>query len=63
MEPMSELAGIASSVLGVLAGVVAIIFGWLIGYVYNGTLIPLASGFLIATICALFLIRNQVHSE
>lgn len=63
MEPMNDLAGIASSVLGVLAGVVAIVFGWLIGYLYNGTLIPLASGFSIAAICALFLIRNQTQPE
>ena len=47
MEPMGHIAGIASAVIGCLSSIISVTIGTIIGQAYNGTLIPLAAGFLI----------------
>ena len=47
MEPMGHVAGIASAVIGFTSSVISIILGSTIGQLFNGTIIPIASGFLI----------------
>jgi DHA1 family bicyclomycin/chloramphenicol resistance-like MFS transporter len=45
MEPMGEIAGVASAVVGSLNTIVSLILGSLIGLAYNGTALPLVIGF------------------
>jgi DHA1 family bicyclomycin/chloramphenicol resistance-like MFS transporter len=45
MEPMGNIAGVASAVVGSLNTIVSLTFGSLIGLAYNGTALPLVSGF------------------
>jgi DHA1 family bicyclomycin/chloramphenicol resistance-like MFS transporter len=47
MEPMGHIAGIASAIIGSVSSVISMSLGALIGQLYDGTLIPLISGFLI----------------
>lgn len=47
MEPMGHIAGIASAVIGAVSSILSMTLGALIGQLYDGTLIPLTSGFLI----------------
>ena len=47
MEPMGDIAGIASAIIGSASSVMSMCLGALIGQLYNNTLIPLISGFLI----------------
>jgi MFS transporter, DHA1 family, multidrug resistance protein len=47
MEPMGHVAGIASAIIGAVSSVISIILGAWIGQMFNGTLIPIISGFLI----------------
>jgi DHA1 family bicyclomycin/chloramphenicol resistance-like MFS transporter len=47
MEPMGHVAGIASAIIGSVSSVISMSLGAMIGQMYNGTLVPMTSGFLI----------------
>lgn len=51
MEPMGHVAGIASAVIGAVSSLLSMSLGTWIGQLYNNTLIPMTSGFLI--LCSL----------
>ena len=46
MEPMGEIAGMASALTGAASSVLSLMLGTLIGQMYNHTLIPITCGFL-----------------
>ncbi len=45
LEPMGEIAGSASAVIGTIQSTISLSLGLLIGQMYNGTLTPLVFGF------------------
>jgi DHA1 family bicyclomycin/chloramphenicol resistance-like MFS transporter len=47
MEPMGEVAGMASAIIGATSSVISLLLGTLIGQMYDGTLRPIALGFLL----------------
>jgi len=47
MEPMGHVAGIAAAIIGSTSSIMSMVIGTIIGQMYNGTLIPVTSGFLI----------------
>jgi DHA1 family bicyclomycin/chloramphenicol resistance-like MFS transporter len=53
MEPLGHIAGTAASVQGVISMLGAASIGFAIGQMFNGTLIPLASGFALCGLGAL----------
>lgn len=53
MEPMGQIAGIASAIIGALSSVISIASGTLIGQLFNHTLIPMILGFLVLSLLAL----------
>ena len=55
MEPMGHLAGLASSVIGSLTAFISMAIGFIIGQMFNETLLPLISGFAICTIVSLLI--------
>lgn len=59
MEPMGEIAGMASAIIGASSSIIGITLGTLIGQLYDGTLIPIVSGFLILATVAFFIILNE----
>jgi DHA1 family bicyclomycin/chloramphenicol resistance-like MFS transporter len=46
MEPHGSDAGTASSFIGSVTTVMAAVLGYLIGQAYDGTVVPLATGYL-----------------
>lgn len=46
MEPMGEVAGMASAITGAVSSVISLTLGTLIGQMYDNTLIPITCGFL-----------------
>ncbi len=58
MEPMGHVAGIASAIIGSISSILSMILGTLIGQLYNGTLIPVATGFFVLGIFSLFIMYN-----
>jgi DHA1 family bicyclomycin/chloramphenicol resistance-like MFS transporter len=46
MEPLGHIAGTASSLFGTITTLVGIVFGTVVGQAYDGTMIPLTTGFL-----------------
>ena len=45
MEPLGHIAGIAASVIGTVTTLLAMILGGLIGWAYDGTVLPMIFGF------------------
>jgi DHA1 family bicyclomycin/chloramphenicol resistance-like MFS transporter len=56
MEPLGQLAGTASSILGFMQTFLGGILGTLIGQAFNGTVTPLAAGFCSVSVAALVMI-------
>jgi len=55
MEPMGHIAGIASAVIGCVSSLISMGLGAMIGQLYNNTLIPIASGFLVLGIFSILI--------
>ena len=53
MEPLGHVAGIGSSLVGSLSTFISVPFGILIGLSFNGTAIPLITGFLVFSLLSL----------
>lgn len=53
MEPMGHIAGVASSFQGFVSLVGASLIGFFIGQGFNGTVVPIETGYLICGLCAL----------
>ena len=63
MEPLGHIAGIGASVIGSLSTLLAVPLGTFIGQAYDGTVLPLISGFVVfglAATAALFSQRKPV---
>lgn len=66
MEPMGHVAGIASAVIGASSSIISMLIGTAIGQMYNGTLVPVTSGFLtlgVVSLVILQLARNRKALE
>lgn len=55
VQPLGHIAGVASSVIAALQTLVSVILGGIVGVSYNGTVLPLVTGFLIFGVGALLL--------
>jgi len=56
MEPLGHVAGTAASVIGSATTLLAVVFSYLVGQAYNGTLFPLALAFVsLITVCVLLI--------
>ncbi|WP_224407605.1 multidrug effflux MFS transporter [Afifella sp. IM 167] len=53
MEPLGHVAGTASSVLGFMQTFGGGFFGGIVGYLYNGTILPFACGLTILSVLAI----------
>jgi DHA1 family bicyclomycin/chloramphenicol resistance-like MFS transporter len=56
MEPQGHIAGTASSLFGSLTVLIGIVIGYLIGQSFDGTMVPLATGFFLCAIGALTIV-------
>jgi DHA1 family bicyclomycin/chloramphenicol resistance-like MFS transporter len=57
MEPMGHIAGIASAVIGSTSSIISLCLGALIGQLFNGTLVPVTTGFLVLGIGCFLVLR------
>jgi DHA1 family bicyclomycin/chloramphenicol resistance-like MFS transporter len=53
MEPMGQIAGVASSFQGFVSMVGASLIGFAIGQGFNGTVVPVEAGYLLCGLCAM----------
>lgn len=65
MEPMGEVAGMASALIGASSSVLSLILATFIGQQYDNTLIPITSGFLILGALSWVLMKHEqrVHDR
>ncbi len=64
MEPLGHIAGIAASVIGSMGLFIAILFGTIIGQMFNGTVMPLLVGMSILsslTVLAILWANKRPH--
>jgi DHA1 family bicyclomycin/chloramphenicol resistance-like MFS transporter len=59
MEPMGEVAGIASAVISALSSIISMLLGAAIGQLYDGTLVPLSLSFLLLGALSWLLIAGE----
>jgi DHA1 family bicyclomycin/chloramphenicol resistance-like MFS transporter len=59
MEPMGEVAGLASAIIGATSSIISLALGTLIGQLYDGTLRPIALGFLLLGLVSWLLMRGE----
>lgn len=57
MEPMGHIAGIAAAVVGSVSSVMSLSIGAIIGQMYDGTLVPMVTGFVVLSVLALIVMR------
>jgi DHA1 family bicyclomycin/chloramphenicol resistance-like MFS transporter len=56
MEPMGAIAGTASSIIGLFTSLVGALLGLAVGQAFDGTVIPLAAGFLLLGLVCLLVV-------
>jgi len=56
MEPLGEIAGTASSMIGFYTTIMGTIVGTVIGQAFNGTVLPLSVGFLVTGVLSLAIV-------
>lgn len=57
MEPMGHVAGIASAIIGAFSSVLSLLLGTWIGQLYDNTLVPMTTGFLLLSSIAYVIMR------
>lgn len=58
MQPLGHIAGMASSFIGSVTTFISLLLGYVIGVLYNATVIPMVSGFAILSLLSLLLMRQ-----
>lgn len=59
MEPMGDVAGMASAIIGATSSIISLALGTLIGQLYDGTLRPIALGFFLLGLVSWLLMRGE----
>jgi MFS transporter, DHA1 family, multidrug resistance protein len=57
MQPLGAIAGTGSAVVGGVSMLISLSLGTVIGQIYDGTVLPLAGGFAVLSLCSLLAMR------
>jgi DHA1 family bicyclomycin/chloramphenicol resistance-like MFS transporter len=57
MEPLGQVAGTGSAFIGSISTLIAVAAGAVIGQSYNGTILPLVTGFAVLSLLSLIMMR------
>ncbi len=63
MEPLGHIAGVGAGVVGSLSTFISVLLGILIGQSYNGTVLPLVSGFVILGVLSVMVMHWTEHGK
>ncbi len=63
LESMGHMAGLASAFVGSISTFIALPMAWLIGYLYDGTLFPLVTGFTAIGLLACLVVLWTEHDS
>ncbi len=63
VQSLGHIAGVANSVIGSLQTLISVILGGVIGSYYNGTVLPLVSGFFILGLCSLVMLIRLLRQD
>lgn len=59
MESMGDVAGMASAIIGAVSSVLSLALGTMIGQMYDNTLVPIVTGFLVCSMAALVIMQIE----
>jgi MFS transporter, DHA1 family, multidrug resistance protein len=59
MEPMGAVVGMASAIIGATSSIISLVLGKLIGQMYDGTVRPIALGFLLLGLASWLLMQGE----
>jgi DHA1 family bicyclomycin/chloramphenicol resistance-like MFS transporter len=59
MEPMGAVAGMATAIIGATSSIISLVLGTLIGQMYDGTVRPIALGFLLLGLASWLLMQVE----
>ena len=59
MEPMGGVAGMASAIIGATSSIISLVLDTLIGQMYDGTVRPIAMGFLLLGLASWLLMQGE----
>ena len=67
MEPLGHMAGLGAALTGSVSTLISLPLGWLIGHLYDGSILPLVGGFALMGSVSLMLMKwaeqGQSHDE
>jgi DHA1 family bicyclomycin/chloramphenicol resistance-like MFS transporter len=56
VQPLGHIAGVATSVISSIQTLISVFIGGYIGYLYNGSVMPLTIGFIICALLSIILV-------
>ncbi|MCE3233473.1 MAG: Bcr/CflA family drug resistance efflux transporter [Rickettsiaceae bacterium] len=59
MEPMGDVAGMAAAIIGAVSSIISLALGTSIGQMYDNTLVPITSGFLVLGVFSWSLMKAE----
>jgi DHA1 family bicyclomycin/chloramphenicol resistance-like MFS transporter len=63
MVPLGRLAGVGAAVVGTVQNIVSVFVSVIIGWFFNGTVLPIVAGFFVSAILALVLVLSVQHKS
>lgn len=63
LEPMGHITGMATAIINTVSSLLALTLAWLIGQSYDGSLLPMTTGFMILSTLALLLMRFEQRAQ
>ncbi|MFT5259546.1 MAG: DHA1 family bicyclomycin/chloramphenicol resistance-like MFS transporter [Saprospiraceae bacterium] len=63
LEPQGHIAGLAAAFVGSLSSLISLGLGYLVGFFYNDTIIPLVVSFAVLSLCSLVLTASHERGD
>ena len=57
MEPLGHIAGVGAAVIGSISTLISVLLGWIIGQMFDGTVLPLVGGYASLGLVSIGLMR------
>lgn len=61
MEPLGHIAGVGAAMVGSVTTLIAVVFAVLIGRMFDGTVVPLITGFALCGLASLVVVKVTTH--
>lgn len=63
MEPLGHMAGLGAALVGALQSFISLPLGWAVGHFYDGTVLPLVTGFAVLATLSILMMSWTEHGQ